>query len=123
MSMCSASEMRSPSSPKQTGKGLVDDAAGGALGDERAQLHAVEAEGGRFGVDLRTADVLRRRVLDGSVDDGEAVEAGHGGQAWCRGQAALLHGAGVQLDWPPLAANTSSSHWAHQAKNWRRSVV
>ena len=83
---------------EQAGQGLVDDAACGSLGNEGAQLHAVEAQGGRLGVDHGPADVLGRRGLDGPVDDGEPVEAGDGRQ-------------------------TSRSCSAHQAKYWRRSVA
>ena len=98
-----------PEETQRASQGLVNDAAGAALGDERAQLHAVEAQGGRLGIDLGPADVLGRRVLDRSIDDGEAVEAGHGGQATTDGgpgQAPLLHRAGVQLDVAPAWRRT-----------------
>jgi hypothetical protein len=69
-----------PERPEQAGQGVVDGATGSALDDERSEFHPIEAEGGRFGVDLGPATELRRRVLDEAVDHREAGEAGHRGQ-------------------------------------------
>ncbi len=61
MSMFRASEMRRPEQAEEAGHGLVDHTSGRAMSDEGAQLHAVEAQGGRLGVDLGPADVLGGR--------------------------------------------------------------
>ncbi len=45
---------------EQAGQGVFDRPSGGGLGQEGSQLHAVETERGRLGVDLGTPDVLGR---------------------------------------------------------------
>jgi len=46
--------------PEEAGKGVVGRSGGGALGDEGAQFHTVEPEGGRLGVDPGPPHVLSR---------------------------------------------------------------
>ena len=56
---------------EQARQGVVGRAGGGALGDERAELHPVTTQRGRLGVDLRPPDVLGRGVPQHSIDDRE----------------------------------------------------
>ena len=104
MSIEHASETRRPSRPSRPGEGVVGGASRCPAGDEGAQLHAVEAERGRIGADLRAVDELSRGVGQQSVDHGEAVEARDGGQSPSDrgpGEAPLLHRAGPQLEVSP----------------------
>ncbi|MCA1837428.1 MAG: hypothetical protein LC674_01180, partial [Actinobacteria bacterium] len=59
---------------------MVHGSRGGGLGDEGAELHAVHAEGGRLGVDLRSPYMLGRGLGEVAVDDRVAVEANYGRQ-------------------------------------------
>ncbi len=105
MSMLRASEMRKPRRPSRQGQGVVRGDARAALGDEGSELHAVQPEGGRLGVDLGPANVFGRGGLHRAVDHSEAVEAGNRRQPTAdggSGEAPLFHGAGVQLDVAPL---------------------
>ena len=73
-----------------------------------------------------SADVVGRGVLEEAVEHADAVEAGHGGQPPADGgpgQAPFLHGAGPQLQVAPLQLEDAQVHRAHQAKNWRRSLL
>jgi len=72
-----ASDTRGPEQTEQTGKGVIHTAPGGSLGHEGAEPHAVQAQSGRVGVDLRTPDVLRRGVLEQPVEHSDPVEASH----------------------------------------------
>jgi hypothetical protein len=90
---------------EQARQGVVGWAGGGALGDERAELHPLKAQCGRLGVDLRPADALGRGVLPHSIDDREPVEPGDGRQASAHrgpGRPGVLHRSGPQLDVPAL---------------------
>jgi hypothetical protein len=51
--------------PEQAGQGVINrPGCRRGLGEEGAEHHAVETEGRRLGVDLRTADVLGGRLGD-----------------------------------------------------------
>src|ERR1039458_577629 len=100
-----ASDTRRPSSPRRHARAWSIGPRGCPLGDEGTELQAIEAQGGRLGVDLGASDVLGRRVLDEAVEDADPVEAGHRRQPPSDGgpgQSPLLHGAGPQLDVAPL---------------------
>ena len=90
---------------QETGKRMVHRASGCSLGHKGTELHAVESQGGRVGVDLGAPDVLGRRVLDEAVENANPVEASHRRQPPSDGgpgQSLLLHGTGPQFDVAPL---------------------
>jgi hypothetical protein len=99
MSMLHAVADSQPEQAEQTGQGVVGVAGRLPLGDEGAEFHAVkaQAEGGGLGVDLGSADILGWGVLE-NADDGEAVEAGDGGDAPFDGRAGQASSNAVVVD-------------------------
>ncbi len=99
---------------EETREGMVDGAGGSRLGEEGAELHAIETEGGRLGVDLRPPYVFGRGLGQVAVDDGGAVEANDGRQPSADGGASqvllLLHPAGIQLDMGPTDGEDLEAH-------------
>ena len=99
-----ASEDPQAQQPEQAGQGMVGGASRRPAGDEGAELHPVQAEGGGLGADLGTTHELGGGMRDKAVDHREAVEADDGREPTSDrgpGEAPLFHGTGPQLEVPP----------------------